>query len=117
MYELTLVVAIFVAVHLSVFFVASEVLQLDAFKFAVAVVGAAIVSTVIAKIAAPDWQAKVEQIIDKEKQAGDVMEDIVGVVVVLVVGAVLNNWLIVRRYGVRRWAGILLINALVNAFI
>lgn len=117
MYELTAVVAIFVAVHLGVFYIASEVLHLDAIQFLVAVVGAAIVSAMVAKLAVPDWKAYVERVMNEEKRDGDVLSDAVGVVVVLIAGAIANNVLIVRRYGVRRWAGILLANAIVNAFV
>lgn len=117
MYTLTIVVAIFVAVHLGVFYIASEVLHLDAVQFLIAIVGAAIVSAVIAKLAVPDWKAYVERVFDEEKRDGDFLSDAVGVVVVLIIGAIANNVLIVRRYGVRRWAGILLANAVVNAVI
>ena len=117
MYELTTVVAIFVAVHVGVFFVASEVLHLDAVKFAMAVFGAAIVSAAVARFAVPSWKSYVQRVLDEEKRDGDVVSDIIGVVVVILAGAIAQNVLIVRRYGVQRWAGILLVNALVNAFV
>jgi hypothetical protein len=117
MYELTAVAAIFVAVHVGVFFVASEVLHLDAVQFAIAVFGAAIISAIVARFAVPDWKMFVERVMNEEKRDGDVVSDIIGVVVVILAGAIAQNVLIVRRYGVRRWAGIMLVNAIVSAFV
>jgi len=114
MLELTTVAAIFVGLHVAVIYVASEVLHLDAMPFAIVIIGTAIVSAIVAKATEPTWLAKFKQILNQEKQIGDVKEDLLGVLAVFVAGAVANNWLMVRRFGARRWAGVVAVNVLIN---
>lgn len=114
MLELTTAAAIIVGLHVTVIYVASEVLHLDALPFAMVIIGTAIVSAIVAKATQPTWLAKFKQILNQEKQVGDVKEDLLGVLGVFVAGAVANNWLMVRRFGAQRWAGVVAVNMLVN---
>ena len=114
MLELTTVAAIFVGLHVAVIYVASEVLRLEAMPFAIVIVGTAIVSALVAKATQPTWLAKFKQILNQETHVGDVKEDLLGVLAVFVAGAVANNWLMVRRFGAQRWAGVVAVNMLVN---
>jgi hypothetical protein len=117
MYELTVAVTVMIAVHLAMITFGMYVLKLDYNAFLGMMVGAGLISGIIAKFVAASWQAKFQAAIKQEEQSGEVLRDAAMAAGVFIVGAFVSATLLYRKYGLGGWLGLLGANAVVNAVV
>lgn len=117
MYEITTALSLMVAMHLLVISFGMYVLKLDYNAFLGMMVGAGLVSSIIAKFVASSWMAKFQAAIKQEEQSGEVLGDAAFGLVILFGGAFVSATLLYRRYGLGGWLGLIGANAVVNAVV
>jgi hypothetical protein len=117
MYDITLALSVMVAIHLAFIVIGMYVLKLDYNAFLGMMVGAGLVSSIVAKFFAASWKTKFEAAIKQEKQSGELLRDAFYGVVIMFGGAAVSATLLYRRYGIGGWLGLLGANAVVNAVV
>jgi hypothetical protein len=117
MYDITLALSVMVAVHLSFIIIGMYVLKLDYNAFLGMMVGAGLVSSIIAKFVASSWKTKFQAAIKQEEQSGELLRDALFGVAIMFGGAFLSATLLYRRYGLGGWLGLLGANTVVNAIV
>jgi len=117
MYEITLAVTVMIAVHLAFITIGMYVLKLDYNAFLGMMVGAGLVSGIIAKFVASSWKAKFQAAIKQEERSGELLRDAAMGAGVFLVGAIVSATLLYRKYGLGGWLGLVGANAVVNAIV
>jgi hypothetical protein len=117
MYDITVALSVMVAVHLAFIVIGMYVLKLDYNAFLGMMVGAGLVSGILAKFFADSWKTKFEAAIKQERQSGELLRDAAYGMAVMLVGAAVSATLLYRKYGIGGWLGLLGANAVVNAVV
>lgn len=117
MYDISLAVGIMVAIHISFILIGIHVLRLDYNAFLGMMVGAGLVSGILAKLLAASWRDKFVAAIKQEEQGGEVGWDFLYAVLILTAGGIVSGVILYRRYGISGWLGLLGANTVVNAIV
>jgi hypothetical protein len=114
MYDISKVVAILLAVHLTTMYVGTDVLRLEYTHFVMMTFLTSILGSIIARSVSPNWRAKADAALRAEEKQGGVGKDVMLTVTMLVAGGAISAALVYRRFGVGGWMGLVAANALMN---
>jgi hypothetical protein len=114
MYDISTVVAILMAVHLTTMYVGTDVLRLEYTHFVMMTFLTSILGSILVKAISPNWRAKADAALKAEEKQGGIGKDLMLTLTILVAGGAVSAALVYRRFGVGGWLGLVAANALMN---
>ncbi len=114
MYDLTLSALLIGVTNIGIAYGATEVWKLDYKSYIAFKVAAAFVIALVIKALAFAWKDRLAQSFKEEYQHGELLQDVILFLIIILVTAAITFYLVYRRYGVVGWLGAVAANVAVN---
>jgi hypothetical protein len=117
MLELASIAVILGGVHLWTAVALAYVLRLPYKQFLAWNTGIAAVLAVALRVSEPAWKDRIGAVLSLEKRQGELSEDALATLVILVSSGLAYTWVISQQYGLEGWLGLVGANTIVNAIL